>query len=189
MAPSSGKAPELPSRAGMVGSRRWLARAPPGESMDSEAETVEKGTGHTRPALGGPDEPAWFWVFRQGPRPLASTQKWLLSLLLKAQLVAGVLGTPPAQGFWVFTGDMGLLACPPCQDPKVFEGHGQRVAQEWRGGHIANHDDILACKRRALGLSSCHPQILGSHPQGPRLSAWSRAAGLSLPGVLGVQSK
>ena len=188
MAPSFGKAPEPPSRAGMVGSRRWLARAPPRESMDSAAETAEKGTGHIiRPASGGPDEPAWFWVFRQGPHPLVSTQKWLLSILLKP--VAGVLGTPLAQGFRVFSGDVGLLACPPRQDPKVLEGCGQRVAQEWRGGHVANHDDILAYKRRALGLSSCHPQILCSHPQGPRLSAWSRAAGLSLPGVLGVQCK
>ena len=172
----------------MAGSRRWLAWAHPGESMDGAAETAEKGTGHTtRPALGGPDEPAWVWVLGQGPRPLVSTQKWLLSILLKP--VAGVSGTPLAQGFRVFSGDVGLLACPPCQDPKVFEGRGQCVAQEWRVGHVANHEDILACKRWARGLSSCHPQILCSHPQGPRLGAWSRAAGLSLPGVLGVQCK
>lgn len=81
--------------------------------------------------------------------------------------MAGVLGTPPAQGFQVFTGDMGLLACPLAKTRRVFEGHGQRVAQEWRGGHTLIMMTYSACKRRALGLSSCHPQDPRLPPSGP----------------------
>lgn len=57
---------------------------------------------------------------------------------------------PLARGFGAFSRDVGLLVRPLPQDPKVFEGGGQRVAQEGRVGHIADHDDILPCKRQAL---------------------------------------
>lgn len=65
---------------------------------------------------------------------------------------------------------MGPLARPLRRDPQVFEGGGQRVAQERRGGHVADQDHVLACKTRALGLSLAAAAYL-LHPapaQGPR---------------------
>lgn len=69
MAPSSGKAPELPGTQGRDGGKQALTGSGlPGESMDSR----DSGEG----ALVTPAQPweaqmsrPWFWVFRQGLRP------------------------------------------------------------------------------------------------------------------------
>lgn len=92
-----------------------------------------------------------------------------------------------ARRFGAFSRDMGPLVHPLPQDPKVFEGGGQRVAQEGRVSHVADHDDILPCKRQALrrgpqgpptaqapALAPLWPQLL-STPK-PCLGPWDLAS-------------
>lgn len=190
VAPSSAEAPELPTRAGMVGSRRWLARAPR-ESMDGRAR-VEKGTGHcAQPWEAQMSRPGSGCSGRALP-PLASTQKWLLSLFIKGSTSGRSLGHPSSSGLPGLHWGHGAVGCPPCQDPKVFE---KAMDSVWprNEGEVVTVSRIMMtyspAKRRAwtpapATLRSSAPTLRapGSVPE-------SRAAGLSLPGVLGVQSK
>lgn len=79
--------------------------------------------------------------------------------------LSGARGGCPRLGVRAFSSHVGPLVCPLPQDPQVFEGGGQRVAQEGRVGHVADHDDVLPCKRRALRHGPCGPHS----PRLPRL--------------------
>lgn len=66
---------------------------------------------------------------------------------------------------------MGPVDVPPCQDPQVFEGGGQPVAQEWRAGDVTDHEHILPCE----GQAGC-----------PQVSVTTRAQALHPP--LGISA-
>lgn len=73
---------------------------------------------------------------------------------------------------------MGQVDVPPCQDPQVFEGGGQPVAQEWRAGDVTDHEHILPCEGQAgcpevsvTTRAQAHPPLGISAPSSLRLGA------------------
>lgn len=79
-------------------------------------------------------------------------------------------------GFGASSGDRALLVRPLRRDPKVLEGGGQCAAQERRGGHVLDQEDVLSCRRgdtlgQAPVASACqaatHPHVTPSGPPRP----------------------
>lgn len=60
-------------------------------------------------------------------------------------------------GVGAFSSRAGPLVRPFPQDPQVFEGGGQGVAQEGRVGHITDQDDVVPCKRRCSDVAPAAP--------------------------------
>ena len=117
-------------------------------------------------------------------------RKSVLRVLLKP--VVGASGSPLARGCRAASRDVGLLARALRQDPKVFEGSGQRVAREQRGGHVTHHDDTPPL-REAGTWTRLPPPSDPPHPptptQGPRLGTLPGAPGPSPPGELRGQRR
>lgn len=115
-----------------------------------------------RPALGRPDEPPRV----SGGRGRSPPSEVGLARSIKAS--GGLLGQPPSSALRAASRGVGLLARALRRDPKVFEGSGQRVAWERRGGHVTDHDDTPPCERRALGPGCRRPQIPRTPQPPPR---------------------
>lgn len=130
-----------------------------------------------RPALGRPDEPPRV----SGGRGRSPPRKSVLRVLLKP--VVGSSGSPLARRCRAASRGVGLLARALRRDPKVFEGSGQRVARERRGGHVMDHDDTppargghldqAAAALRSPAPPNPHPGTPPQYPaRGSRPFSW-----------------